>query len=294
MSLGGALKSRTEELTFNDANKAGVLSIAAAGNAGNNTTSYPAGYSSVVSVAAVDANEAKGSFSQSNKDVEIAAPGVAVLSTTPWLDANTLGDGTTTWSGGRLDGAPRTVAVGNLVNGGLCTSAGAWFGKVVLCQRGSNSFADKVAKVQVGGGIAAVVYNSAASDPTCGVYSGTLGTQPTTTIVAITLSCLDGAAALAAAGAGSSGTVTSVFSVPDSGYEAWDGTSMATPHVSAVAALIWSCHPSKTNQQIRNALTGTALDKGAPGRDNSYGFGIVQAKTALLTGLGGPGSCVVE
>ena len=170
-----------------------------------------------------------------------------------------------TWSGGRLDGAPRTTAVGGLVDGGLCTSAGAWSGKVVLCQRGSISFADKVANVQVGGGIAAVVYNSAASDPTCGVYGGTLGTPPTTTIAAITLSCLDGAAAVAAAGAGSSGTVTSVFSVPDSGYEAWDGTSMATPHVSAVAALIWSCHPSKTNQQIRNALTSTALDKGAPG-----------------------------
>ena len=93
MSLGGAFKSRTEELAFNDANKAGVLSIAAAGNAGNNTTSYPAGYASVMSVAAVDANEVKGSFSQSNKDVEIAAPGVAVLSTTPWLDSNTLGAG---------------------------------------------------------------------------------------------------------------------------------------------------------------------------------------------------------
>jgi subtilisin family serine protease len=218
-----------------------------------------------------------------------------VLSTTPWLDLNRLGAGAATWSGGRLDGAPRTVAVGNLVDGGLCTSAGAWSGKVVLCQRGGISFADKVANVQVGGGLAAVVYNNAASDPTCGVYGGTLGTQPTTTIAAITLSCVDGAAALVAAAAGSSGTVQSVFSVPDSGYEAWDGTSMATPHVSAVAALIWSCHPKKTNQQIRNALTSTARDKGPTGRDNSYGFGIVQAKDALLlpTGLGGSGACGV-
>jgi subtilisin family serine protease len=165
---------------------------------------------------------------------------------------------------------------------------------VVLCQRGSNSFANKVANVQAGGGSAAVVYNSAASDPTCGVFAGTLGTPSTTTIAAISLSCADGAAAVAAAGAGFSGSVQSVFSVPDSGYEAWDGTSMATPHVSAVAALIWSCHPTKTNQQIRNALTNTALDKGAPGRDNSYGFGIVRAKNALLTGLGGPGSCTVQ
>ena len=214
--------------------------------------------------------------------------------TTPWLDVNTLSAGTATWAGGRLDGAPRTTAAGSLVDGGLCVSAGAWSGKVVLCQRGSNSFADKVAKVQAGGGAAAVVYNNAASDPTCGVYSGTLGTEPTTTIAAVTLSCADGAAAVAAAGGGSSATVQSVFSVPDSGYEPWDGTSMATPHVSAVAALIWSCHPTKTNQQIRNALTSTALDKGASGRDNSYGFGIVQAKNALLAGLGGQGFCAVQ
>jgi subtilisin family serine protease len=292
MSLGGPLKSRTEEFAFNDANKAGILSIAAAGNGGNSTTSYPAGYAAVMSVAAVDANEVKGSFSQSNKDVEIAAPGVAVLSTTPWLDLNTLTVGATAWSGGRLDGAPRTTAVGALVDGGLCTSVGAWTDKVVLCQRGSVSFAAKVANVQAGGGSAAVVYNNAASDPTCGVFAGTLGTPPTTTIAAIALSCADGAAAVAAAG--SSGTVQSVFNFDDSGYEAWDGTSMATPHVSAVAALIWSCHPEKSNQQIRNALTSTALDKGTPGRDNSYGFGIVRAKNALLTGLGGPGSCVVQ
>jgi subtilisin family serine protease len=293
MSLGGSLKSRTEELAFNNAaNKNGVLSIAAAGNAGTNATSYPAGYASVMSVAAVDANGVKASFSQSNKDVEIAAPGVAVLSTTPWVDMNSLSAGGTPWVGGRLDGAPRTTAVGALVDGGSCSAAGEWGGKVVLCQRGVNSFADKVAKVQAGGGKAAVIYNNIASDPTCGVNSGTLGSAPTTTIAAITLSCADGAAALAAAG--SDGTVQSVFSVPDSGYEAWDGTSMATPHVSAVAALIWSCHHTRTNQEIRNALTSTALNGGPPGRDNSYGFGIVQARSALIEGLGGQGTCTLK
>ena len=210
MSLGGGLKSRTEENAFNDANKAGVLSIAAAGNAGNNTTSYPAGYAAVMSVAAVDANGVKGSFSQSNKDVEIAGPGVAVLSTTPWLDSNTR-DCRCHDLGRRT--ARRRTAYDNrwrLVDGGQCTASGAWAGKVVLCQRGTNSFADKVAKVQSGGGAAAVVYNNVANDPTCGVFSGTLGTLPTTTIAAVTLSCADGSAAVAAAG--SAGTVASEFS----------------------------------------------------------------------------------
>ena len=60
-----------------------MLSIAAAGNGGSTKVSYPAGYASVVSVAAVDATEALATFSQRNADVELAAPGVSVLSTVP-------------------------------------------------------------------------------------------------------------------------------------------------------------------------------------------------------------------
>jgi hypothetical protein len=52
---------------------------------------------------------------------------------------------------------------------------------------------------------------------------------------------------------------------------------MATPHVSGVAALVWSCDPSATNVEVRNALTSTALDLGTTGRDDYYGFGLIQA-----------------
>ena len=281
MSLGGSMQSVTEKNAFANAYNAGVLPIAAAGNAGNNTTSYPAGYTSVVSVAAVDANEAVASFSQKNKDVEIAAPGVGVLSTVPWRDIDTVTfpDGTVI-DGGHVDLSGRTAGVsGAVVDGGLCDAVGAWAGKIVLCQRGSVSFNVKVQNVQGGGGVAAVIYNSAAADATCGDYLGTLGTGNSSTIPGITVSCAEGSAALARAGL--AGTAVSQVSAPDSGYEAWDGTSMATPHVSGVAALIWGCYPQATNQRIRDAMTATAKDKGAPGRDSSYGYGIVQAKAAM-------------
>ena len=283
MSLGGGARSRTEGNAFAAAYANGVLSVAAAGNAGNGSTSFPAGYDSVMSVAAVDANETKADFSQTNRDVEIAAPGVSVLSTVPWFDRNTLAADGNTWLGGRMEGAPRTAGVsGSLaVDGGLCTAAGSWTGKVVLCQRGDTSFADKVKSVQAGGGVAAAIYNNVASDPSCGAFAGTLGDRVKTTIPAITLSCADGATALGHGG--SSSTVASSFDAPDSGYEAWNGTSMATPHVSAVAALIWSCNTSWTAAEIRDALDRTARDVGAPGRDTSYGYGIVQAKNALLS-----------
>lgn len=285
MSLGGKVRSRTEEAAFNAADAAGVLSIAAAGNAGNKTVSFPAGYASVVSVAAVDSNETVAAFSQKNADVELAAPGVSVLSTVPWEDVNTLTADAVTWSGGRIDGAPRTPGtLGSIADGGLCTAAGSWSGQVVLCQRGSITFADKVKNVQAGGGVAAVIYNNVTSDPTCGVFAGTLGDRPRTSIPATTLSCADGADAKTHVG--SNGDVLSQLSVPDSAYEAWNGTSMATPHVSGVAALVWSCNPALTNAAVRNALTSSAKDEGVAGRDTSYGFGLVQAKAAVQA-LGG-------
>jgi subtilisin family serine protease len=281
MSLGGGAKSRTEDVAFKNAYNNGVLSIAAAGNDGNRRTSYPAGYASVVSVAAVDANELKADFSQFNRDVELAAPGVAVLSTVPWLENNTLSSGGDTLSGGHIAGAARTSGYTNtIVDGGLCATAGPWpLGAVVLCQRGDIAFVDKVNNVKNGGGGAAVVYNNVASDATCGDFAGTLGDGVTSTIPAISVSCGEGTTALGHVG--QSGTVVSLVTLGASGYEAWNGTSMATPHVSGVAALVWSHCPNATAAQVRAALDATAQDVGASGRDDSYGYGIVKASDAL-------------
>jgi subtilisin family serine protease len=277
MSLGGTTKSRTEETAFNNAWSAGLISVAAAGNGGNSQSSYPASYASVISVAAVDSNKQVATFSQYNAAVDIAAPGVGVLSTVGALDKNTLAVGGATYSGGYIDGAARTAGVtGTLVNGGLCDSVGAWAGKVVLCQRGTISFVDKVNNVKAGGGIGAAIYNNVA-----GGFAGTLGTGVTSTIPAISLSLEDGNAIIAAGGIGQLATEASQFTEPASGYELYDGTSMATPHVSAVAALVWSYNPAWTNTQVRAALENSALDLGAPGRDNYYGYGLVQAKAAL-------------
>ncbi len=169
-----------------------------------------------------------------------------------------------------------TSASGALVDGGLCTASGSWSGKVVLCERGDISFYDKVMNVQNGGGVAAVIYNN---EP--GNFLGTLGDEASASdIVGISLSQEDGQY-LVANKLGSTGWVDSSYSWPASGYEAWDGTSMAAPHVSGVAALIWSANPSWTNVEIREALDETAVDLGASGRDVVFGFGLVQALDAL-------------
>lgn len=279
MSLGGLFGSTVEQQAFDNAYNAGVLSIAAAGNDGNTLTNYPAGYASVVSVAAVDNTEAHATFSNVNADVEISAPGVAVLSTVPYKENNTLTLGATVYNGNYVENAARSISgvSGDKVNGGLCdtTGGGAWGGKIVLCQRGTISFFDKVMNVQNGGGAAAVIYNNVPNES----LFATLGDGASSTIPAIGLKMEDGQAALAQAE--TFGTVVSRVDKPVSGYDSFNGTSMATPHVSGVAALVWSYNTSWTNAQIRNALTATAKDKGTAGRDTTYGYGIVRAKAAL-------------
>ncbi|HEX2172845.1 MAG TPA: S8 family serine peptidase [Dehalococcoidia bacterium] len=71
--------------------------------------------------------------------------------------------------------------------------------------------------------------------------------------------------------------------VPSGDYRALTGTSMATPIVSGIAALILSANPSFTAGQVKDRLQTTAIDLGAPGRDDHFGFGRVSAARALLT-----------
>ncbi len=143
MSLGGG-DSATLKQAVQTASNRGVLLIAAAGNDGDSTLNYPAAYPEVMSVAATDDRDHRASFSNANSDVEIAAPGVNVLST----------------------------------------------------------------------------------------YAGGL-------------------------------------------YMELSGTSMATPHVSGVAAVLFTQTPSATAASVRSKLTSTADDIGAPGRDTSFGYGRV-------------------
>jgi serine protease len=277
MSLGGGKPiGPWEESAFNSAYAAGVLSVASAGNAGNTQKSYPASHDSVISVAAIDENKVVADFSQKNDQVELSAPGVAVLSTVPWQENNTLTVDGVTYQGNWIQNAKRSEGVtAQLADGGLCGSTGPWNNRVVLCERGTHSFYDKVKNVQNNGGVAAVIYNN---EP--GNFFGTLGDGNSSTIPAISLSQEDGKY-LVQTKLASHGTVVSQSTANTSGYEAWNGTSMAAPHVSGVAALVWSHNPHRTNAEIRQALRATAEDLGSAGRDNSYGYGLVQAKAAL-------------
>jgi len=281
MSLGGANSSTTERNAFQTLANNGVLSIAAAGNDGNATLSYPASYPSVVSVAAVDQNNVKASFSQFNAEVELSGPGVDTLSTTP-LANDPLVVGNSQFAANPIAGSRQTTASAGWVNGGLCTaSSSAWRNKVVLCQRGTNTFNDKVTRVKTGGGVAMVIYNNVDGPLLAGFYNTATPPQPVTnTLPAVGISKADGETIIASL-AGQTATVDATPSVSNVAYENKSGTSMATPHVAGAAAVVWSSKPTATAQQVLEALETTALDIDAAGRDNNTGWGLVRIPAAI-------------
>ncbi|RJP37491.1 MAG: hypothetical protein C4547_05640 [Phycisphaerales bacterium] len=77
-------------------------------------------------------------------------------------------------------------------------------------------------------------------------------------------------------------------SLPGGAYGNLSGTSMSTPHLAGVAALMRSGNPELGVEEIKQLMMDTATDKGEPGNDNSFGWGLVNAYEAVVAGLNDP------
>ncbi|KZN44153.1 S8 family serine peptidase [Pseudoalteromonas luteoviolacea] len=273
MSLGGGSPSQYFQERLQAAYDKGVLLIAAAGNDGNATMSYPASYDTVVSVANIDENRVKNPSSQYNVQVEIAAPGTNILSTVPrgtGVLAGVTAGGVFAQGAGMTNSVEGKVSA-QLVDCGQGLTNCAARQSICLIERGGASFKDKAANCQASDGVAAIIYNNAP-----GTFGGTLGDGVHgVTIPVISLSQEQGTVLQSSVGSTVDLQLESILD-----YSEKSGTSMASPHVAGVAVLVWSQHPSCSNVDIRNALNATAIDLGTVGRDDEYGFGLVQAKAA--------------
>ncbi len=69
-------------------------------------------------------------------------------------------------------------------------------------------------------------------------------------------------------------------------YVFLQGTSMACPHVAGIAALMFAVNPDLTPAQVETILKSTTIDLGAPGKDNIFGHGLVQADLAVQAAQG--------
>ena len=67
----------------------------------------------------------------------------------------------------------------------------------------------------------------------------------------------------------------------NSDYENLSGTSFSAPQVAGAAALVWSINPNLTNEEVKNILLSSADDLGDTGKDDKFGFGILNTEKAL-------------
>jgi type VII secretion-associated serine protease mycosin len=75
--------------------------------------------------------------------------------------------------------------------------------------------------------------------------------------------------------------VDMISAAPNGKYQQGVGTSAATAIVAGVAALVRAKYPALSAAEVVHRLTATATDKGPPGRDDEYGYGIVDPVAAL-------------
>jgi serine protease len=96
LSLGGLGRSDAEQAVYDQVRAAGVLVVAAAGNANSSVPLYPASYRGVISVSAVDLSLGKAPYSNFGPNVDVAAPGGSMrTSTDPNGVFSTVGDDAT-------------------------------------------------------------------------------------------------------------------------------------------------------------------------------------------------------
>jgi subtilisin family serine protease len=290
LSLGSPNPDEDEQAVFADLLSKGMLSIAASGNAGETATPeskvYPAAYPSVLAVGALTSTEKHPKFSQGGEHLSLVAPGQAVYSTYPGGQSAyaELTAGGRFYKSGVLDFVPFETYEGTLIDCGLgdglrsCPGA-TCDGFVAYVDRGDIKFADKVKNVRSQGARAVIIGNNDPKDDEALAFTlGGRASWPPVTSIATDV------VPLIRARFGENVRL----GIKGSDYAFSTGTSMATPHVSGVAALVWSVRPSFTPAQVRDILEKSArdlVDSAEPtsveGKDPIFGYGLVQAKAAV-------------
>lgn len=290
MSLGSGETSPPEEAAFRRLRDNEVLCVAASGNGGAYALDYPAAYASVLSVGAVDSSIKTTWFSNGGGTLGVVAPGLDVLSSVlvRSVPNASVAAGTSSFSGVPLKESRRGDIRAAIINCGFGepgACAGDATGKIAVMRRGNNIyFGDKVRNAVEAGAIAAIIYNYddmptllwTLIRPVCDAQSNCTANTDDLQYnwpVVVKLNKTDGEKILQNGGA------ITIFSYDDD-YGIKSGTSMATPHVAGVAALLWSLAPSARALDIRRVIELTAKDLGPRGFDAVNGNGLLDALAA--------------
>lgn len=291
MSLGGAWSTPAERAAVAAAETAGVTVVAASGNDGTGRVSYPAALPTVIAVGAIDEKLNKADFSQWGPELAIVAPGVAVVSTVP-MGAGREAEVVVTFNGKSekvnsttFQGAKEMdkAASVDLVAAGLGKVEDFKNinveGKYVLIQRGEISFLDKAKNAIQAKAAGVVVYNNAP-----GLINGALTQDGSVLPIPVAMIEQTVGEDLVKALQDGTGAQASIVTLRTD-YSAFDGTSMATPHVAGVVALMKAANKNLSPAQVRAMIKSTAHALG-PNTNNEYGAGLVDAEAAVHAALG--------
>ncbi|HND84967.1 MAG TPA: S8 family serine peptidase [Pseudobdellovibrionaceae bacterium] len=290
MSLGGNMSTPSERMAISNALKVGVTIVAASGNDGVEKVSYPAALPGVIAVGAVDSKLKKAEFSQWGPELAVVAPGVGVVSSVP------QGQGresevvvveptsnrklnSTSFVGAREIMDPET---NELIFSGLGKVEDFQkvnvSGKFALVQRGEIKFSEKVKNAIDAGAAGVIIYNNAP-----GLVQGALTDDGTVLPIGVfMIEQVAGEALKETLNSGRAVSITVRTIVTD--YSSFDGTSMATPHVSGVVALMKAANKKLSPKQVKAILQSTATQLG-PNDANQYGAGLVNAQKAVSQSL---------
>jgi serine protease len=285
------------------AEKAGVFTVAASGNSATEATDTapatnpkigaPASIATVYAVGALSDDLKRASFSQYGPELDITAPGAAVLSAVPMQSGRNsevyvvAGSGQKTLIKSASFAGTKEITVArtnSLVYCGMgkpgeCPASVA--GKFALISRGEQiPFADKIKTAQAAKAVGVVFFNNAE-----GLIQGTVGEGQEIDYPVVMIEQVEGEKIVALLKQGQ--VVRAQLATVKSDYSSFEGTSMASPHVAGVAALAISAfritHPGKaiTPAQLRAILTRTAQPI-LPNTGNMYGAGLVRADGAAV------------
>ena len=284
LSLGGEQDSVVERTFFQLMRERNVLVVASAGNEARDSLSVPARYDSVLSVGAVEPSDQPALFSNFGPGLDLVAPGVAVLSSVPrstGREATVRAANTSIFAATELaqSGAPPKNGLRKkLIPAGIGRPEEfpkTVKGQIALIQRGELLFAEKVANAMAAGAVGAIIFNNRA-----GPFTGTLSTtaSPSGKPWIPTLGISQGAGQTLLTFRRNKPVVMQAV-VTD--WEHFDGTSMAAPHASAAAALVWAAHPELDASGVEQRLKAGAADLGEPGTDARFGAGRLDVAAAL-------------
>lgn len=286
MSLGGAFISESEAQAYRRAEAAGVFIAAASGNDGKNKVSFPAAVETITAVGALAPDLTKAEFSQWGPELDVMAPGVETVSSVPrgtgrgatvQIDLN--GSGLSEIRSMPFVGSPLRNGMENaLVYAGLGKpedfNTADVRGKFALIGRGEIAFKDKVKNAIARGAAGVMIFNNVP-----GLLQGAASEDGSE--VAIPVAMIEKSVGEAARDVLSKGqAVRASIAVVPTDYASFQGTSMATPHVAGVAALVRAANKSLTPAQVREVLRVTATPLG-PNSNNEYGSGLVNAEAAV-------------